>query len=268
MLVASCSLSLSAQEIKESSDSISTSVDSTILLSEKSASSSKIFSHLSVGLRASTMGGGIEVATPLSNYFTLRGGLNFMGYKTSTFDLGLDDPNGDFEEAFGYTPDYNMKGELNFTNGHLLVDFYPTKGIFHLTAGAFIGANRLKANGLLVDQYGNPAELLPGKKWPTVDFDGHQLVLDGPNLDATLQLGQVIKPYFGLGLGRAVAKNNRVSFKFELGLIYQGNYSLKQNGKKLDVSATASESFEDFDTYTNLLKWWPMLNFQLSYRIF
>ncbi|GAB6121435.1 hypothetical protein JCM30204_25840 [Dysgonomonas termitidis] len=232
-------------------------------------SDKQFLSHLSIALRASTMGIGLQAATPINDYLNLRAGIDFVGFKTSTFDIGLDDTDGMFEEAFGYTPDYKMKGELNFTNGNVLVDFHPTKGIFHLTAGVFIGANKLKAKGFLVNpNTGERATLKPGvSEWPYVDFDGHRLTLDDANLDATLQLGKIIKPYFGLGVGRAIA-NKRVAFKFELGMIYQGNYSLKQNGKKLDVVNNASESFEDIDDYTKWLKWWPMLNFQLSYKIF
>lgn len=225
-------------------------------------------SHLNVALRLSTMGVGLEAATPLNSYFKLRAGINYMGYKSPSFDLSLDDPDNSLTEAFGEIPDYNMKGELNFTNGHVLVDFHPVKkGIFHITAGAFIGKNQLKANGFLADMDGNPVQLKEGQDWPYIEFDGHKLELNDANLDATLQLGSVIKPYFGLGLGRAISKS-RVSFKFELGVIYQGDYTLKQNGKKLDIIENATENFEDIDTYTQWLKWWPMLNFQLTYRIF
>lgn len=267
-IIALCVLPLHAQETTTTSlaDSIA-AVPATIQVPEKK-SENTFLSHLSVGLRASTMGIGLQAATPINDYFKLRAGIDFIGFKTSTFDISLDDPDGVFDEAFGYTPDYKMKGELNFTNGNVLVDFHPTKGIFHLTAGVFIGANKLKASGFLADNNGNPAQLKEGiTEWPYLDFDGHRLTLDDANLDATLQLGKTIKPYFGLGVGRAIA-NKRVAFKFELGMIYQGDYSLKQNGKKLDVVNNASESFEDIDDYTKWLKWWPMLNFQLSYKIF
>lgn len=267
-IIALCVLPLHAQETTTTSlaDSIA-AVQATIEVPEKK-SENTFLSHLSVGLRASTMGVGLQAATPINDYFKLRAGIDFIGFKTSTFDISLDDPDGVFDEAFGYTPDYKMKGELNFTNGNVLVDFHPTKGIFHLTAGVFIGANKLKASGFLADNNGNPAQLKEGvTEWPYLDFDGHRLTLDDANLDATLQLGKTIKPYFGLGVGRAIA-NKRVAFKFELGMIYQGDYSLKQNGKKLDVVNNASESFEDIDDYTKWLKWWPMLNFQLSYKIF
>ncbi|WP_108821969.1 hypothetical protein [Dysgonomonas sp. Marseille-P4361] len=225
-------------------------------------------SHINVSLRLSTMGVGLEAATPINSFLKLRAGINYMGFKSGTFDISLDDPNGDLSQAFGEIPDYKMKGELNFTNGHVLVDFHPVKkGIFHITAGAFIGKNQLKAKGFLANMDGSPVQLQDGQSWPSIEFDGHKLELDDANLDATLQLGNVIKPYFGLGLGRAISKS-RVSFKFELGMIYQGKYSIKQNGKKLDVLENATENFEDIDTYTQWLKWWPMLNFQLTYRIF
>jgi len=226
-------------------------------------------SHVSVALRASTLGVGLQAATPINDYFKLRAGIDIIGFKTSTFDVGLEDPDDAFKQSIGYTPDYSMKGELAFTNGNILVDYHPTKGIFHLTAGVFIGTNKLKARGFLSNpSNGQPAELKPGAThWPTVDFDGHVLTLDDANLNADLQLGGFIKPYFGLGVGRAIA-NKRVSFKFELGLIYQGDYTLKQNGRKVEVFSNASENFEDIDTYTRLLKWWPMMNFQLSYKIF
>ncbi len=224
-------------------------------------------SHLSVAFRASTMGGGIQVATPINDYFKLRAGIDYLNFKTSNIDITLDDPDGTFQQSLGYTPDYKMKGKLNLAHGNVLVDFHPTKGIFHLTAGFYIGTNKIKADGMLVDSNGKKAELEEGQSWPTINFDGHQLEINDANLNAEVQLGKVIKPYFGLGLGRAIAQN-RVSFKFELGALYQGDYTLKQNGKKIGDNQNLSENFDDVDKYTKLLKWWPMLNFQISYRIF
>ena len=106
-----------------------------------------------------------------------------------------------------------------------------------------------------------------GLEWPELDFDGHALNINSGNLDATLQLGKTIKPYFGFGLGRAISRS-RVSFMFEMGIIYQGNYTLKQNGEKVELATSGYESFEDINDYTKWLKWWPMLNFQITYKIF
>ena len=44
----------------------------------------------------------------------------------------------------------------------------------------------------------------------------------------------------------AVAKNKKVAFKFELGAMYQGSsYTLKQNGKLLDLSKSSEENLRD-----------------------
>lgn len=226
-----------------------------------------LLSHLNVALRASTMGLGIEAATPLNSYLKLRAGINYLGFKSNDYSISLDDEHLN-EAVVGGQADYLMNGKVNFTNGHLLVDFHPVKkGIFHLTVGAFVGTNRLTAKGLIVDANENEAVLKPGYSWPQLDFDGHSLDIKDGRMDATLQLGKTIKPYAGFGLGRSISRS-RVSFKFEMGVIYQGDYILKQNGKKVDLSTSESESFSDIDDYTKWLKWWPMLNFQLTYRIF
>ncbi|NDV70108.1 hypothetical protein [Dysgonomonas sp. 25] len=227
-------------------------------------------SHLSIGLRASTMGGGVELATPLNSYFKMRAGINYIGFSTGSFDISLDDHNNHLYDAIGYVPDYKMKPKLDFLNGSLLIDFHPMKsGIFHITVGAFIGKNQLKARGYLFNgDTGERASLLdPNGEWPKLEFDGNELNIDGGRLDANIQLGEIVKPYAGIGLGRSITKN-RVGFKFELGVIYQGDYSIKQNGRKVDTTNLKTENFEDADQYTKWLRWWPMLNFQLTYRIF
>lgn len=232
-------------------------------------SKSGLLSHLSIGLRASTLGMGVQAATPINDYLNLRGGFDFINFTRSGISMKLKDPQGAFDKAFGYTPEYDMKATLNFANANIMVDFHPMKGIFHLTGGVLIGANKLKAKGNLVDENGNPVKLKSGEyEWPELNFDKYKLLLDDSNLDANLKLGGLIKPYLGIGVGRAIAKNNRLSFKFELGVIYQGDYDLRQNGQKVDFSEENIENFEKIDTYTRWLKWWPMMNFQLSYAIF
>ncbi len=228
----------------------------------------KPLSHLNVSLGVSTLGVGIEAATPINSYLKLRAGINHMSYTSKTFDISLEDNDDLLQQAIGYVPDYRMKGKLNFTNGHVLVDFHPVKkGIFHLTAGFYVGQNQIKASGFLADENGDRSTLLSGYDWPTIEFDGHQLDINNGELDATLTLGKTIKPYVGLGFGRAISKS-RVSFKFEMGAIYQGDYTLKQGGQNIDFIESEIENFTDIDTYTKWLKWWPMLNFQLTYKIF
>lgn len=278
-IAALCILPLQAKEITKEKETVDQPKVTTEFVADNQAAvelqaddngGSHFLSSLSVALRASTMGGGIQAATPIiNNFVTLRAGFDYFSVSPGAWDISLEDTDGLFDQAFGYTPDYSTKGKIQFANGNVLVDLYPTKGIFHITGGVFIGTNTISAKGQLVNpQTGEAAVLKSGNDWPSIDFDGHRLDMTDANLNADLQLGSVIKPYFGFGVGRAISKNNRLSFKFELGAIYQGDYSLKQNGKKLDIIDDATENFEDIDDYKKWLKWWPMLNFQLSYRIF
>jgi hypothetical protein len=133
----------------------------------------------------------------------------------------------------------------------------------------YLGKSTVTADGFLVNpQTKAHAQLLEGKEAPTIIVDDYVLnVTADAALNAKLQLGKFVKPYFGLGLGKAVTKN-RVGFKFELGLLYQGDLSVSQNGEKLNLKEVNKENtIKDLDTYTDLFKWWPMLNFQLTFRV-
>ncbi|NDW10161.1 hypothetical protein [Dysgonomonas sp. 520] len=231
----------------------------------------KPFSHLGVGLRASTLGYGIEASTNLTKNFKLRGGLNLFSF-SQDFSFDMDDDR--LYEVLGRETQYKADGKLSLTNGHILVDIHPMNyGIFHFTAGFIIGKNKIKANGYLRDadtkERLTTDDLLPSAagKWPTLELDKYGIDINDGNINATLELGNVFKPYLGIGIGRSLPKS-RVSFMFELGAIYQGDFTIKQNGKKVGSMKEAHDSFADIDDYTKYLKWWPMLNFQLSYRIF
>lgn len=225
-------------------------------------------SHLNISAGVSTLGFTLEASTPINSSLKLRAGLDYFEFNSKKYDVDFDDQEGYLTEAFGYTPTYEMHGSLKAIHGHALVDYYPfKKGIFHLTAGFYLGSTKLKANGLLTDGNGNPAELKPGYEWPTIDFDGNELAVIDGKLDAELTLGQVIKPYVGIGLGRAVSKR-RIGVKFELGVLYQGDYTLKQNGRTVASTSDLNASVEDAEKVTKWLKLWPMVNFQLNYRIF
>ena len=230
----------------------------------------KPFGSMSLGVKASTMGYGIEVATPLHNLLILRLGASMTnGIKIGEQDFVFYDNDGEFMESFGYVPNMIVKPGINFTHGSLLLDFHPA-GIFHLTLGAFAGKSQLRVDGHLVDRNGQPSVLQDGvTTWPSLKAGDQRIDLTDGQASVDLLLGNNFKPYLGLGLGRAVSKNSRLSFKFELGLLYQGRYTLRQNGIIFDLAATEEPDLEEVHDF--LVKYgvfWPMLNFQLSYRIF
>ncbi|MDH6306175.1 hypothetical protein M2459_002889 [Parabacteroides sp. PF5-5] len=230
----------------------------------------KPFSKLDASLRFSTMGLGLEAITPLSPNFRARAGVDYLGFNTSHYNISLEDNGGYLNKAFGYTPDYRAKFGLSMFHGHLLVDYHPMPtGIFYITAGVYAGSNKIDLDGFLSNpENDNMAVLLPGMEWPELDLDGHKIdVTNGYVEDLELKLGGAIKPYLGFGLGRTFGKS-KFGYKVELGVLYQGDYSVKQSGVKIDEDSTGLNDFEDIDKYTKWLKWWPMVNFQLTYNIF
>ena len=232
------------------------------------------FGNLGLGVKVSTFGYGVEAATPLNKMFILRAGVNWgspIGDLLSTIfgdlNISLFDTDGKFLDSFGYMPELKIKPVFDFMHGNLLLDFHPA-GIFHLTAGVFVGSSNIKIDGRLVDSNDNNSQLLPGKDWPVYDIGDQKIDLKGGQANIDLLLGNTLKPYLGLGLGRAVPKN-RLSFKFELGVVFQKGYSLRQNNVVFDLAATNEQNLQGIhESIMQYGKLWPMMNFQLSYRIF
>ena len=230
------------------------------------------FGNLSVGAKLSTLGYGFEVATPLNNLLMLRLGVNLLNLpNVGEFDIKkIPDSNGEFKESLGYIPDYRFKPNADFKHGNLLLDFHILKG-FHLTAGAFVGKSILKMDGRLVNPANNQnSVLLPNKTtWPSIDAGDHKIDFTNGRANMDLQMGNTLKPYFGFGFGRAVPKKSRLSFKFEVGALYQKGYTLRQNEVVFDFKDSSDPELKRIhNDAIKYLAFWPMMNFQLSYRIF
>ena len=73
-----------------------------------------------------------------------------------------------------------------------------------------------------------------------------------------------IRPYFGLGVGRAVPKH-RVGFRFELGAMYIG----KPDVDSPNIDGTLnSEDLDGFNKTLSKCRFYPQLSFKLTYRLF
>jgi len=244
-------------------------VGSCVLLAQPTLQhDTEAFKQLTVATGLTTLGFNLELATPLSAHFVLKGGFNTYSYSTQSHRFNLDDPYGALRQAFGQNVAYEMKAKMNNAHGNLVVDYYPFKGgILYLSGGFYFGKTKLTANGIIVNRDGSPAQLQPPYDWPELEFNGQKLDITNGKLDADLTLGNTIKPYIGVGLGRAVPKR-RLGVKFELGLLYAGDYELKQNGVELSSTLTRANNFGEVDTYIHWFKYYPMVKLQLQYRIF
>jgi len=212
--------------------------------------------HIGVGVKASTYGAGVDFNVSILPVLKARVGLNYFGYKHS-----VEKTVADFTSTNGTELELTVKeASFKLPNGNLLLDFYPLVNVpISITGGLYFGQNNIHVTATATAD-------------ETFEYIGLDLTAKDNKLAGDINLGGVVKPYFGLGFGRTIPKN-RVGFRCDLGAIYQGDIVASSDniaGKsvnihKIDFSETGEEALLDV---IRALKWYPMVSFTLSYRIF
>jgi len=193
----------------------------------------------SLGVKASTLGLGLEVERSFSDLISGRIGVNYFTYDYS----GTED---DIEYDF----------DLNLMSLSALLDWHPFKGSFRISVGAIYNGNELDAKAKTSGTYDIGDSTYTGAQLGTlkgkIDFDD-------------------IAPYLGLGWDTSFGKNKAFGFLFELGVIYQGS-------PKVDLSAdgpiASDQTFqnelakEENNLQSDLddFKVYPVIAIGLSYR--
>jgi hypothetical protein len=159
-------------------------------------SESAPFSSFGVGIKASLLGFGAEVATPLARRFNLRAGFNAFSYNR-----------GFNKDGVAYA------GQLTFRSGEAHLDWFPLGGSFHVSPGALIyNGNQILAN----------ASVASGQ---TFTLNGASYTSDAA--DPVAGLGKVdfreAGPMITAGWGNHLPRGRRrFSVPFEFGAIYTG----------------------------------------------
>lgn len=219
-----------------------------------------IFNALSVGVSAGTTGVGIDVATPVTPYFAVRGGVSFMpGFHINTdVDVDVNDPN------YGSIPTtLDMTGSMTRTSGELLVNYYPfLRSSFFVTAGAYFGGSKLvkiDAHSDALKEYvnqGGKAGIVIGNQTIPVDKDG--------NIAGGLEVSG-FRPYLGLGFGRAVPQK-RIGVMFELGVQFHGRPDVYTDAGVL--GSTSADGDDSFTKIMDKLTVYPVMKIRLCGRLF
>ena len=192
-----------------------------------------------IGIKAGTLGLGIEISKSFSQKFDVRAG-------TSYFTLSQD-----FKMNIS-NQDMDIKTEVDLISAELLADWYPfNNSSFKLTVGSAYNFNStLSGVGVVTEPY----EI------------GDYIVIEPEDV------GQVgvdiiynsIAPYAGLGFGRAVPKN-KFSVGFQMGIYYFGKPEVKVNATELLAPSVENEVVleQNLDQY----RWYPQISLKLSYRL-
>ena len=245
-----------------------------------------LFNHLSIGISTGLSGSGIDVTMPVHRLITVRtgySGLHFGDIKFKSINTAED------LESYALVEDdavrrakmadkIELAAKPNFWNVFLLAEIHPfTTESFHFTAGLYFGSKNFvhfrntnegaldflyDANNKVMDYNRafntnfSPIGLKFGDYIFTADENG--------NIDVMMKTN-VVKPYLGVGVGKHIAQQHRLSFALYLGLIFWGSPKfILNNGKEIKSSGREAG-------ITQVLSWlkaWPSLQVKVAYKIF
>jgi hypothetical protein len=158
---------------------------------------------MGLALKMSSLGAGIEIATPITHRSNLRAGFNAFALNKSFTN-----------DRVAYS------GRLTLRSLQVTYDWFPRGGSFHISPGLIYNGNWVKAGASmpLAQPQSNFASQVTGSG--KIEF-------------------YKVAPMFLVGWGNLIPRaNRRLSFPFEFGVIYHGapRASLKANGVLCDPS--------------------------------
>lgn len=187
-----------------------------------------------LGVKAGTLGLGVEGTFGLSERLNLRLGIN--SYSLS-----------DDQTASGI----HYNGKLDLQSGAMLLDWHPFAGTFRLSAGVMFNNNALRLTATPT----SPQDI-GGTTYTPAQIG----TLSG---DVTFKKNV---PYAGLGWGNA-ARHGRLGFNFEIGALFQGSpkVSLTASGGAVSQSDLASEA-QSAEADLGSFKVYPVIALGFSFR--
>ena len=152
------------------------------------------FSTVALGITGGTLGPGLELAFPLARSLNLRVGGSYFNFQTPFAIDGLN---------------YDMA--LKLTSGQGAIDWFPTHGAFHISAGALYFKNSVGAT----------ADVPPGQQFKLGGVTYLNSVDDPVHGTASLKFQRKIAPMVLFGVGNLIPRSGRhISIPFEFGGAY------------------------------------------------
>jgi hypothetical protein len=247
----------------------SKSVNSNQTLKQTPIKLDKPFKTWAIGAKASTLGFGVEAATPLTWRTNLRVGYNYLNYSPSGLDITQDELT-------------LNSAKLALRSATANVDLF-VLGPMHISPGLlFYNTNQITA-------VASPAA------GSVFTFNGTSYVVNVPNQltgTAKLDLGGVA-PELLIGFGNMVPRgHHNLSFHFEFGAVYQGTPKVALNlagqvctplfngstvtgsncqdvASNPTVQANIKAEQDNFNNNKTLkyFKYYPVVSFGLSYKL-
>lgn len=192
---------------------------------------------LGVGVKAGTLGLGVEMTKSLSPSFNVRVGVNQYKFTTVRTEGNIH---------------YDM--DLKWQSAAALLDWHPFQGSFRMTVGYVFNNNK-------IDMVATPT----GSS--TYDINGTSYTLNSLTGDVTFENGG----YFGIGWGNA-GDGKGFGMSLEVGAVYQNSPKLKltASGSSSVVNdptfqANLKQEQANAESDMSSFKWYPQIALGVSY---
>lgn len=242
--------------------------------------------HFGLGIRGILpIGVGLECGVRFTPDFAIRVGGAYLSptVKTSMPISSLRVPEHirqPLVNSLGYEP--KMTAEIGLKNimGYVLLDYHPFSGFraFRMTVGSYIGETSLYAHiGMINPKTGGPVlddwKSMGGvPKIVIEDTVGNEYIIrpgEEGDFKLNMRLGHQIKPYIGLGLGSSVPEERRVSFCFDIGVLYSGTLDLQSpNVIQGDPNKLMALEKEHYPKVYRWTQWLPVVSLGCAVRLF
>jgi hypothetical protein len=204
------------------------------------SSAYRMGSQWGIGVKATTGGIGLEVVKGLTSRMNIRVGYSAMNIPVS-LNITLE---GISAQA---------KADLKFQGANLTMDYYLVRDYVHVSAGIIQnGMHHTITVVPLSSQYFGDI-LIPASELGTVKGE--------------ITPGILFSPYLGLGIGNTLSENHRLSFNFEIGTLYHGSPKLELSGTSVLSPMASGNNQAIIMAAIAPYKWYPLISFQLTYRI-
>ena len=198
-----------------------------------------------LGVKASTLGVGVEVRRSFSPELALRASFSRYSYDLS-------------EEV----DDVAYDGQLDLQSGGLIDDWHPMGDGFRVSTGLFLNGTELEVD----------AEPSGG----TFEFDGQTYAAaEVGRAEGTADFNS-IAPYLGIGYHGAFGSDSRLSLTFDVGVLFQGEPSFDlevtcgpavPTVRCSQLQADVDEERQQFEEDADGIAYYPVLSLGLTYRL-
>lgn len=248
------------------------------------AQDANVLNHFSLSAGIGTTGFTADLGTMLTDYFSLRGGIDLMPKIKYSTDLSLALVNQTMELPIAQVPEHKVKvqGALLNTTGHALLDIYPLREHgFHVTVGAyFAGKDKivdvvseedelLKEVADLNARRGDYADIPIGFGQVAATLGKYHIMPDDEgNANAYITVKKV-RPYLGVGFGRAVPSASRLNCQIDLGVQLSGKPHVYNGVGNEELTAEGANGEDGGYLKTiSKMKFYPVISIRLSGRLF